>query len=533
MDIVFSNLRFPSRAPTGVPISDPFAEVQLLKTWARLCVYSTILAFSPVDIYLAGMSFGQTLFIQIASVSVATAAIEGIFRQSLRLRKRSAYPALLLVEAGSRPSLAEAEAACLSVLHRLLGIPAGLLFTGTSIGELRIVSCLGWSADVAEPIVSHLTDELDACLRSHVPAVILPPPDLPAAIGSSLHERLAIVPVLAFSELVGVAVVAASWRNADIRDTELLRGIGHAIGLSLENLRQKEEIQAKEERLRAVITGAPVVLLNIDAHGIFTLLEGKGLERLNIQANDVVGRSVFDVFANLPDVVREFNRALGGEVVTATAQIADTIFEAQLCPVRDPVGQVLSVIGVATDVTERKQAEETIRHMAYHDSLTGLPNREYFERSLTENLARARRDGRQLAVLFLDLDGFKKVNDSVGHVEGDRVLNEVACRLKEVVREGDVVARIGGDEFLCLLPEINGKDEAAAIAERILEAFRRDWVAGGLRFRMSASIGIAVHPADGRDADALLRKADRAMYEAKNLGRGCYALVHAGVLQAD
>jgi diguanylate cyclase (GGDEF)-like protein/PAS domain S-box-containing protein len=176
------------------------------------------------------------------------------------------------------------------------------------------------------------------------------------------------------------------------------------------------------------------------------------------------------------------------------------------------------------DITEMKRAEETIKHLAYHDPLTDLPNRTLFEDRLTIALAQARRKKRMLAVMFLDLDHFKVVNDTVGHAEGDKLLRSVGERLTGLVREGDTVARVGGDEFALLSAEVAHVDDAAEIAERVLEGFRRSWVLRGHEFHVTTSVGIAVYPGDGDDAETLLRNADTAMYRAKERGRDNYQL---------
>jgi diguanylate cyclase (GGDEF)-like protein/PAS domain S-box-containing protein len=178
---------------------------------------------------------------------------------------------------------------------------------------------------------------------------------------------------------------------------------------------------------------------------------------------------------------------------------------------------------------ERARAEETISHLAYHDHLTGLPNRALFHDRLTVALAQARRQKRTAAVLFLDLDEFKTVNDTAGHVLGDGLLQKVAERLTGVIREGDTAARMGGDEFAVLVPEVSSVDEVAQVAERVLEAFRRPWVLGGQEFHVTTSVGIAMYPTDSGDAESLLRNADDAMYEAKDQGKNRYNLYTAAL----
>ncbi len=168
---------------------------------------------------------------------------------------------------------------------------------------------------------------------------------------------------------------------------------------------------------------------------------------------------------------------------------------------------------------ERERAEARIKYLATHDSLTGLPNRATFYQLLSFAIAGARRYQRQCAVLFIDLDRFKLINDSLGHAAGDTLLVEMAVRLNDVVRASDVVARLGGDEFVVLLNEINGSEQAVAVAGNLLSAFGKALVLNGHECRITASIGIAMFPADGDDEQTLMKNADIAMYLAKAEGK--------------
>jgi diguanylate cyclase (GGDEF)-like protein len=187
--------------------------------------------------------------------------------------------------------------------------------------------------------------------------------------------------------------------------------------------------------------------------------------------------------------------------------------------------------GIMQDITERKQAEAQIYNLAYFDSLTGLPNRLLFKEHLAHALARSERSGRIAALLFLDLDRFKNINDTLGHSIGDKLLQSVAERLLVCVRKSDVVgrednssldssvARLGGDEFTVLLTEINNVQDAARVAQRIIKAVSRPFVLDGHEVTVTTSIGISLYPNDGNDIITLVKNADTAMYYAKDLGR--------------
>ncbi|MEW6118314.1 MAG: EAL domain-containing protein, partial [Nitrospirota bacterium] len=190
--------------------------------------------------------------------------------------------------------------------------------------------------------------------------------------------------------------------------------------------------------------------------------------------------------------------------------------------VADEKGNVIKMFGTAQDVTELKQMEETIRRQAYHDALTGLPNRILFIDHLDFALSQAHRSGKKLAVMFLDLDRFKTINDSLGHALGDKLLIAVAHRLKASVREADMIARMGGDEYTILLSQVNHEEDIVTIVEKIIAAFKQPYSIDSRELHITVSIGISIYPNDGDDAGILMQNADTAMYHAKEEGRNNY-----------
>jgi diguanylate cyclase (GGDEF)-like protein/PAS domain S-box-containing protein len=193
--------------------------------------------------------------------------------------------------------------------------------------------------------------------------------------------------------------------------------------------------------------------------------------------------------------------------------------EDSAAPIRDRNETVIGAVLVFHDVSYKRNLMKELAHQAQHDPLTGLPNRYLFNEHLKQSLARARRKHGKLAVMFLDLDRFKLINDTMGHNLGDRLLYHVAERIRRSLREGDTIARQGGDEFLVLLPEISNDLEAALVSERILEVFAQPIILDGNEVYISASIGISLYPSDGSDLETLVKQADTAMYHAKEKGR--------------
>ena len=208
-----------------------------------------------------------------------------------------------------------------------------------------------------------------------------------------------------------------------------------------------------------------------------------------------------------------WNRRKSGEIYPEWLSIST---------VKNQQGETTHYVGIFSDITERKQAEERVRHLAHYDALTDLPNRTLFHDRLQQALIQAQRSHDQVAVMFIDLDRFKIINDTLGHNVGDLLLQAVAQRLTNCVRQGDTVCRQGGDEFVILLPQISHAEDAALVAQKILESVNRPFVLDGHELHIGASIGISFFPADGVDTETLMKNADVAMYRAKELGRNNY-----------
>ena len=193
-------------------------------------------------------------------------------------------------------------------------------------------------------------------------------------------------------------------------------------------------------------------------------------------------------------------------------------------PQFDSKGRFKESIAVVTDITERKQAEEKVQHLANHDELTDLPTLRLGKDRLSGSIALARRNKTSVALLYVDLDGFKGVNDSLGHKAGDLLLNKVAERLQQSVRETDTVARIGGDEFIIVLTQIGEKGNAVMFAKKVIERLTRPIRIDAQDVNISASIGIAFYPEHGETPDELINQADGAMYVVKRKGENSYVI---------
>ncbi|MBL8482372.1 MAG: diguanylate cyclase, partial [Rhodocyclaceae bacterium] len=208
-----------------------------------------------------------------------------------------------------------------------------------------------------------------------------------------------------------------------------------------------------------------------------------------------------------------YNRRKNGELFVEWLRI-NTVY--------DENGDVLRRIGLFSDITEKKKSDQLVWHQANFDPLTGLPNRRLFRDRLLQEMRRSERSGQLLALLFIDLDKFKAVNDRLGHETGDRLLAEAAQRISECVRSTDTVARLGGDEFTLVLPGIGGAPQIERVAHALITRLEKEFRFGAESAHISASVGVALYAGDATSMDTLIARADAAMYAAKSAGRSCF-----------
>lgn len=261
----------------------------------------------------------------------------------------------------------------------------------------------------------------------------------------------------------------------------------------------------------------------IDAKDRIVDVNPAGARLFNAAPAHLVGRRVDEVFQGHPELLRLFSsgREVAGELTIEGGSSLD-YYDISFAGLSDPRSRPIGRLMLAHNVTARKLAEEKIRHMAFHDHLTGLPNRKLFQELFTRERDRSARSGESLVVGFVDLDGFKTINDTCGHETGDVLLREVAARLRVALRGSDAVSRLGGDEFSLLLPGFRHREGVAAVARNIFKSFAVPVKAAGFDLEIRASIGFSVFPDHGDDLETLLRKADEAMYLAKREGSNEY-----------
>ncbi len=309
-----------------------------------------------------------------------------------------------------------------------------------------------------------------------------------------------------------------------------------AIEMALYKHKTDRELKERERWLSTILTSIGDGVISTDREGRVTFMNSVAESLTGRGKDECLGRDLDEVFSILGEKTgrkvlfsarktsRKRKRIPDGQGLLLLRGEDKLPVEIGAAFIRDEKDQVDGTVLVFRDITERKRQQERLAFLAIHDSLTELPNRVLFNDRLTQALATAARREKEIAVLMLDLDRFKKINDTLGHSVGNRLLKSVAERLGGLLRKSDTVARLGGDEFMILLPEISGPSSAGRVARRILRAFKQPFDLKDRKLPITASIGIASYPRDGEDVESLTKNADIAMYAAKEGGRNTFKL---------
>jgi len=289
------------------------------------------------------------------------------------------------------------------------------------------------------------------------------------------------------------------------------------------------ELKEREAHFRTIVESSFDTMVSLDLGGNITYIS-PAVERVSgYRPDELIGQSIFSfvIDADISSVTRLFSKTVRGEAVGAIenkllCKNGTYIYvESNSMPIIKD-GEIIGIQAIFRDITERKKIEFELQHMATHDYLTDLPNTRLFLEHLEKALARARRSGLYVALLYMDVDGFKLVNDTYGHAVGDQLLRLVARRLESTVRKADIVSRLGGDEFAVLMTDLHNLQSVDVLADRLHQAMQMAFTLGSATACLSVSIGISIFPTDTQEATALLRYADQAMYYSKSMGKNCF-----------
>ncbi len=356
---------------------------------------------------------------------------------------------------------------------------------------------------------------------------------------SAIDEIRRVAPNAAIMMLARSADQAIARRAVDrgasdfvITDQIDARTLWQLIAMMFERRGLEQQTFVERERAEITLNSIGDAVMTTDTQGHVTYLNAEAEALTGWTRAEAFARPLAEVFdvtdaltgshAQDPSLLAiEHNRKvrLKGNYILVSREGSETAIEHSAAPIQDRDGRILGAVIVFRDVIVSRERRLQMLHLAEHDALTDLPNRLLLNDRLARAIALARRYGRRLAVLFLDCDRFKHINDTLGHPIGDQVLRSVARRLSTCVRESDTVSRHGGDEFLVLLSEVDQPEDAGLIAEKIVSSIAEPHHIAGHELSITASVGIALYPEDGQDAQSLIMRADTAMYHAKNTGR--------------
>ncbi len=363
-----------------------------------------------------------------------------------------------------------------------------------------------------------------ADLAGILPAPLYPLTPWRSLIFQGMNLALIVVIIGFTTHIIRVSLLQARNHQNELieknRELEVTRA-----SLELQVEKRTAEILRQKQYFEALMQNSPLAIVALDLQHCIVAINQAFEVLFGYTLSDATGRDLDSLIA-IPETMAQAlsytHNTLAGEQVigSGTRRRKDgSLVEVEIFGV--PVfveGNQVGILGLYQDITARKESEQRLRFLATHDLLTELPNRSLFNDRLQQALNKAKRFHCSFAILFLDLDGFKEVNDTFGHQKGDLVLQQVAKRLKSSVRESDTLARLGGDEFSYLLEDIKDEKTAFSISNKILTALAEPFLVEGREVTVTASIGISLYPGDGDDTESLLKKADAAMYRAKGSG---------------
>jgi diguanylate cyclase (GGDEF)-like protein/PAS domain S-box-containing protein len=335
-----------------------------------------------------------------------------------------------------------------------------------------------------------------------------------------------------------LAIYLREARKPTDADIDLIEQTANLAEIALERSRADQALRESEKLLSDILENVSAYIYVKDSQGRYLFANRLLRELFDAPMEEIVGYDDCKFFdADTASGRREDDlRVLqGGETIQAEETSLNiltgltAVYLSVKLPLRHEDGSIYALCGISTDITERKDIEEHMRHMAQYDGLTHLPNRALFSDRLQQALAAAKRDRNHLALMFLDLDKFKPINDTYGHAVGDLLLKEAAQRIQDCLRASDTAARIGGDEFVVLLPVVEAEQDAGIVGEKIRHALAQPFELAGHTLHISSSIGIAVYPEHGADEKLLVKSADIAMYHAKKNGRDNVKMYQPGM----
>lgn len=491
-----------------------FAEqVRLLYNNAPLAYFTTLVNGAILIYVLRNHIPASSLLAWYASLLLVTGFRSVIVRRFVRLRPPPGHArwwnTAYLVGAASAGTV--------------WGVTAIVLFPFDSIAHQVFIAFV--LAGMSAGGISVLSSRTEVCAAYLVPQ-LLPLAFRYLSLDTSLQRAMGVM------TLIFLAGMLVSARNiyCSIFASLRLRYDKRELQEEISRRNDAEEALFREkERLQTTLSaiGESVVLVNAD--GVVEYMNPATEHLFGWPRQEVLNRPVGDVFKStdlrdepvsmaMEDSLRQGNQITKQNVVFCKAQ-KKRLVEEIATPIYDRQGQIAGAVAVLHDVTEAQRKTEQLAYAADHDPLTGLPNRNLLKDRTMQAIARAQRKHENFALLFLDLDRFKEVNDSMGHAAGDALLVDVAKRLTGCVREEDTIARLGGDEFVVLLDGPAQKNQIRAVADKIRDALRKPYRLGSQLASVTVSIGMSLYPVDGQDTDALLGHADSAMYRAKQHGR--------------